>query len=149
MGLILNKNLPTVTFAELLAQMNLAFPSPQKEILIHYGGPVEMGRGFVLHSSDYMSESTVVIESGFAMTATLDILRAIATDQGPRQSLIALGYVGWGAGQIESEIQDNGWLIADANPELIFGKNLGDKWRYALGILGIDPVGLSIESGRA
>jgi putative transcriptional regulator len=134
MGLIVNKALPTVTF---------------EELFIHYGGPVEVRRGFVLHSSDYISDSTVIIENGFAMTATLDILRAIAGDKGPKQSLIALGYVGWGAGQIESEIQDNGWLIMEANQKLVFGDDLEGKWRFALGSLGIDPAGLSFDVGHA
>jgi putative transcriptional regulator len=149
MGLIVNKALPTVTFEELLIQMDLVSSNPPREIPIHYGGPVEVRRGFVLHSSDYISDSTVIIENGFAMTATLDILRAIAGDKGPKQSLIALGYVGWGAGQIESEIQDNGWLIMEANQKLVFGDDLEGKWRFALGSLGIDPAGLSFDVGHA
>lgn len=149
MGLIINKGLPAVTFEELLAQMEVDVPVVETKILIHYGGPVEVGRGFVLHSSDYLSESTVLIENGFAMTATLDILRAIAINQGPRDMLLALGYVGWGSGQLEQEIQENGWLTIDANPELIFGSDLDNKWRQALATLGIDPAGLSFEIGHA
>jgi putative transcriptional regulator len=102
-----------------------------------------------LHSSDYVSESTVLIENGFAMTATLDILRAIAINEGPRDTLLALGYVGWASGQLEHEIQENGWLTIDANPELIFGSDLDNKWRQALATLGIDPAGLSFEIGHA
>lgn len=149
MGLIVNKGLPTVTFEELLMQMEVDISVVATQIPIHYGGPVEVGRGFVLHSRDYVSESTVLIENGFAMTATLDILRAIALNQGPRETLLALGYVGWGSGQLEHEIQENGWLTIDADPELIFGRDLENKWRQALATLGIDPAVLSFEIGHA
>jgi putative transcriptional regulator len=149
MGLIVNKGLPAITFEELLTQMEVDISTIATQVPIHYGGPVEVGRGFVLHSSDYVSESTVLIENGFAMTATLDILRAIALNEGPRETLLALGYVGWGAGQLEHEIQENGWLTIDASPELIFGSDLDGKWRQALATLGIDPAGLSFEIGHA
>lgn len=149
MGLIVNKGLPAVTFEELLEQMDVDISIIRNQVPIHYGGPVEVGRGFVLHSNDYMTESTVMIDNGFAMTATLDILRAMATNEGPRQTLLALGYVGWGAGQLEHEIQENGWLTIDANTELIFNSDLDSKWRMALATLGIDPASLSFEIGHA
>jgi putative transcriptional regulator len=149
MGLIVNKGLPAVTFEELLTQMEVDVSTVTTLVPIHYGGPVEVGRGFVLHSSDYASESTVLIENGFAMTATLDILRAIALNEGPRETLLALGYVGWGAGQLENEIQENGWLTIEADPALIFGRDLEGKWRQALATLGIDPAVLSFEIGHA
>ncbi len=149
MGLIVNKGLPAVTFEELLLQMNVDVSHVTTQVPVHYGGPVEVGRGFVLHSSDYASESTVLIENGFAMTATLDILRAIALNEGPRDTLLALGYVGWGSGQLENEIQENGWLTIEADPALIFGHELESKWRQALATLGIDPAVLSFEIGHA
>lgn len=149
MGLIINRKLPSITFKELLNQMDVPVSSVAKEIPIHYGGPVEIGRGFVLHSSDYISESTVIIQEGLAMTATLEILRAIATNQGPRQILLALGYVGWNTGQLEQEIQENGWLTLDADVDLIFGPDLDNKWRQALATLGIDPSVMSLEVGHA
>lgn len=149
MGLIVNKGLPAVTFEELLIQMNVDVSNIAPQVPVHYGGPVEIGRGFVLHSSDYASESTVLIENGFAMTATLDILRAIAQNEGPRDTLLALGYVGWGSGQLENEIQENGWLTIEADPDLIFGSDLENKWRQALATLGIDPAVLSFEIGHA
>ena len=149
MGLIVNKGLPAVSFEELLAQMNVDVSAVTSKVPVHYGGPVEVGRGFVLHSSDYAAESTVLIENGFAMTATLDILRAIAVNEGPRDILLALGYVGWGAGQLEHEIQENGWLTIEADPELIFDHDLEGKWRQALATLGIDPAVLSFEIGHA
>lgn len=149
MGLIINKGLPTVTFEELLIQMEVDNSIEPTKVPIHYGGPVDVGRGFVLHSTDYMSESTVLIENGFAMTATLDILRSIATNRGPAKILLALGYVGWGSGQLEQEIQENGWLIIDADSNLVFGHNLDNKWPEALATLGIDPASLSFEIGHA
>ena len=149
MGLIVNKGLPAVTFKELLTQMDVDVSVIKNQIPIHYGGPVEVGRGFVLHSNDYASESTVIIDNGFAMTATLDILRSMAINEGPHQTLLALGYVGWGAGQLEHEIQENGWLTIDATPELIFSTDLDNVWRQALATLGIDPAGLSFEVGHA
>jgi putative transcriptional regulator len=149
MGLMVNKGLPAVSFEELLAQMNVDVSTVASKIPVHYGGPVEVGRGFVLHSSDYAAESTVLIENGFAMTATLDILRAIAVNEGPRDILLALGYVGWGAGQLEHEIQENGWLTIEADSALIFDHDLEAKWRQALATLGIDPAVLSLEIGHA
>ena len=149
MGLIVNKGLPAVSFEELLAQMNVDVSAVTSKVPVHYGGPVEVGRGFVLHSSDYSAESTVLIENGFAMTATLDILRAIAVNEGPRDILLALGYVGWGAGQLEHEIQENGWLTIEADSALIFDHDLEGKWRQALATLGIDPAVLSFEIGHA
>lgn len=149
MGLIVNKSLPAVTFEELLAQMGVDISVIRAQIPIHYGGPVEIGRGFVLHSPDYASESTVLIDDHFAMTATLDILRAMAINKGPRDRLLALGYVGWSAGQLEQEMQENGWLTIDASPDLIFAPDLDNKWRQALATLGIDPAVLSFEVGHA
>jgi putative transcriptional regulator len=129
--------------------MNVDVSAVTSKVPVHYGGPVEVGRGFVLHSSDYSAESTVLIENGFAMTATLDILRAIAVNEGPRDILLALGYVGWGAGQLEHEIQENGWLTIEADSALIFDHDLEGKWRQALATLGIDPAVLSFEIGHA
>jgi len=120
-----------------------------REVPVHYGGPVEVVRGFVLHSTDYLSDSTVIIENGYAMTATLDILRAIANEQGPSRAILALGYVGWGAGQLEQEIHQNGWLMIDADMDLIFSHDLELKWREALASIGVDPSILSMDVGHA
>ena len=116
---------------------------------IHFGGPVEAGRGFVLHSADYTEDATLVVEGSIGLTATLDILRAIARGEGPRRALLALGYAGWGPGQLDAEIQANGWLHVAADDELVFGQGLDDKWRRAIGKLGVDPFALSGNSGRA
>ena len=116
---------------------------------VHFGGPVETGRGFVLHSADYKQEGTLIVDDSIALTATVDILRAIADGAGPQRRLLALGYAGWAPGQLESEIQANGWLNVPADDEIVFGQKLDDKWRRAIGKLGIYASMLSSEAGRA
>jgi putative transcriptional regulator len=114
------------------------------------GGPVETGRGFVLHSADFFIEnSTLPIDNGICLTATLDILKAIAQGQGPRSAVLALGYAGWAPGQLENEITENGWLNCDADPELIFGPDTGGKYQQAMRKIGIDLGKLSSEAGHA
>ena len=120
------------------------------DIRVHFGGPVERGRGFVLHSDDYRSTSaTTTVGSGLGMTATLDVLEALAQGAGPKQALLALGYAGWGGGQLEAEIARNDWLVADPADELIFSAKDSAKWTGALRHMGIDPISLSPSSGRA
>lgn len=149
MGLVINKALDTITFAELLQQLNIN-PGPESEqIVLHFGGPVETGRGFVLHSADYVRDATMIIGKDMALTATVDVLKAIAAGQGPRRSLLALGYAGWAPGQLETEIQGNGWLHCAADPELIFGADIGGKYERALRKIGIDLAMLSNEAGHA
>lgn len=150
MGLIVNKPSPDLAFSDLLDQLGIPRgPSPVK-LPVHLGGPVEHGRGFVLHSSDYGSEgATLTVDSEFGMTATVDILEDIARGRGPARALMALGYSGWGPGQLEDEIQRNGWLTCDASPELVFDQADGEKWRGALEALGIDARLLSSTGGRA
>ena len=117
---------------------------------ILFGGPVETGRGFVLHSGEYEGEdSTLPISPDVSLTATLDILRAIGEGKGPDRAVFALGYAGWGPGQIESEIQANGWVHCDADAALIFGGHMETKWSEALAKLGIDISALSAHAGRA
>jgi putative transcriptional regulator len=117
---------------------------------IHVGGPVETGRGFVLHSSDYFAnDSTLPIEDGVCLTATIDILKAIAAGHGPNRSILALGYAGWSPGQLESEIQANGWLNCPADPDLIFDPDLDAKYTRALAKIGIDPSHLVNDAGHA
>ena len=154
LGLIVNQPAPELTFTELMAQVQIKIDAPQpKEVgklPIHIGGPVEHGRGFVLHSTDYRkNESTLHVNNAFGMTATLDILQDIASGQGPRQCILALGYSGWGEGQLENEIKRNGWLTAEATPDLVFDDDNPTKWERALGTLGIDPVMLSGSAGHA
>ncbi len=149
MGLIINKPIPEPSFAELIAQLGIeAIAPPALPIL--FGGPVETARGFVLHSDDYGGETgTLKIVGGYGMTATLDVLEDIAHGGGPERAMMALGYAGWGPGQLEAEIAANGWLNCKADPEIVFGDNMDGKWEAALGVLGVSPLMLSAEAGRA
>lgn len=149
MGLVINRAMPEVTFPDLLDQLGIELHDPAAAIRIHAGGPVESGRGFVLHSPDYVHESTLVVNGQMALTATVDIVKAIAEGRGPEQSLLALGYAGWGPGQLENEILENGWLSMNAAPELVFELNPDRKWEGALHSLGIDALMLSEDAGHA
>ncbi len=150
MGLIVNKPTGDLRFRDLLKQLELEPASKETEIGVHMGGPVDFGRGFVLHSRDYESEdNTLRVSQSFGMTATLDILEDIAQGIGPQQCILAMGYAGWGPGQLEEEIQRNGWLIGDASLDLVFGEDDGQKWTKALADLGIDPLLLSPGGGSA
>ncbi|PYE84737.1 YqgE/AlgH family protein [Pseudoroseicyclus aestuarii] len=150
MGLIVNKPAPEIRFADLLEQLDIEKGPELRDIRVHLGGPVEETRGFVLHSADYESEQgTLQIDTGTSMTATLDVLEAIAEGRGPQSSLLALGYAGWGAGQLEAEIAQNGWLIAEAPHGIVFGRASEHKWAAALKTLGVDPLNLSASAGHA
>ncbi|MGE5779501.1 MAG: YqgE/AlgH family protein [Hyphomicrobiales bacterium] len=149
MGLVLNRILESLTFGDLLEQLGIAPPPAGHAINVHFGGPVETGRGFVLHSSDYKQDGTLVVASDFSLTATVDILRAIAAGQGPRHHLLALGYAGWGPGQLDGEIRANGWLHVAADEALVFDASLDSKWDRAMAKIGIDPRMLSDAAGHA
>lgn len=149
MGLVLNKLIETLSFDELLSQLGIENARPEDHIAVHFGGPVESGRGFVLHSSDYRQESTLQVDGRIALTATLDVLRDIASGGGPRRHLFALGYAGWGPGQLDSELQANGWLTVEADEALVFGVDLENKWETAIARLGIDPARLTLDAGHA
>ena len=150
MGLIVNKPLPDLGFGDLLTQLKIVGPGgPRDDILVHFGGPVEHGRGFMLHSADYAAANSTIKVGGFGMTATLDILKAIAGGTGPARAIFALGYSGWGPGQIEGAIGENGWLTAEASPDFVFAADNSGKWSRALNLLGVDALTLSAEAGRA
>lgn len=150
MGLIVNKPAREIDVNDLLKQLDIDVAEGTTPIRVHFGGPVECGRGFVLHSADYAAmQSTLQIDRRFGMTATLDILQDIARGEGPGDAILALGYAGWGPGQLEDEIRGNGWLICDASSELVFGSEDDGKWQAALKSLGIDALMLSSEGGRA
>lgn len=150
MGLIVNKPARDLSFEKLADQLGIERTGRAREIRVHFGGPVEHSRGFVLHSGDYAgSGSTLKVDERFGMTATVDILEAIAAGRGPQASLLALGYAGWGPGQLEDEILKNGWLTCDAPPDLVFSDRNDEKWTRALGTLGVDPLTLSSAAGRA
>jgi putative transcriptional regulator len=157
MGIIINHPAQRVTFSEILIQLDVlaadsarTLPERLGTVPVVKGGPVETGRGFVLHSSDYfVDNSTLPIAEDVSLTATLDILRAIAQGRGPSRAVLALGYAGWSPGQLETEIQANGWLNCQADPDLIFHPSLEDKYDRALRKIGIDPTFLSAEAGHA
>jgi putative transcriptional regulator len=150
MGIVINKRMPTLTFAELMEQLGIETSSKTRSLPIHFGGPVDTGRGFVLHSLDYgVPEATLEVTEQVGLTATVDILKSIARGQGPGQALLALGYAGWDAGQLEEEIRANGWLTCAASTGLIFGENIELTWQRAIGTLGIDLAHLSSTSGTA
>jgi len=149
MGLVINQPMNDISFPDLLDQLNLEQTDPSAAISIQFGGPVEQGRGFVLHSPDYIHEATLVVDGGIALTGTVDILQDIAEGRGPQKRILALGYAGWGAGQLDSEILANGWLTVEADPEIVFNVDLDKKWNTALAKLGIDLSLLSEDAGHA
>ena len=157
MGLVINCMADNIDFPELLDQLGVDYNSamvPENEmqgqdIILHSGGPVETGRGFILHIADYVQESTLIISETVAMTATVDILSAIAEGDGPQDFIVALGYSGWGQGQLEEEINRNGWLNIEADEELLFRTDLELKWPRAMAKLGVDITLLSSHSGNA
>ena len=149
MGLVINRLVGAITFADLLTQLGIGSPKVDEEIRVHFGGPVESGRGFVLHSGEYRQDSTLQVDEEVALTATTDILRDIADGAGPRRSLLALGYAGWGPGQLDSEIQANGWLHVAPDEALVFDNDLDNKWERAIAKLGVDVSMLSGDAGHA
>jgi putative transcriptional regulator len=157
MGLIINHRADHISFPDLLERLGIIPQGAEDGIAddilerqVHVGGPVETGRGFVLHSSDYyVAESTLPIDDGVSLTATVDILKAIAGGKGPDRAILALGYAGWRAGQLESEIAANGWLHCPADADLLFDRDLDQKYERALSKIGIDPSHLVSEAGHA
>ena len=157
MGIILNRPASVRNFPELLEQLrvidpseHIKLPSSAKDIQVLFGGPVQTDRGFVLHSADFfIRNSTLPIDDGVSLTATIDILRAIAMGEGPDRAVLALGYAGWGAGQLENEIQLNGWLHCPADPAIVFDRDLDTKYSRALRSIGIDLASLSVTAGHA
>ena len=149
MGLVINKLIGSLTMGELFSKLDL---SPSREVQsrpVHFGGPVEAGRGFVLHTADYSEDATLIVDDNIALTATLDILRAMGQGRGPSRSLFALGYAGWAPGQLDAEIQANGWLSVAADDGIIFDPDDDRKWSRALAKLGIDLTMLSTDAGHA
>ncbi len=150
MGLIVNRAIDGLGFHELVKNLDIRVTANPPDLPVLYGGPVETGRGFVLHSGDYAGgESTMPVTSEISLTATIDILRALAEGHGPQQAAFALGYAGWGPGQIEDEIRQNGWVHCDADSKIVFDSGMDGKWAAALRKLGIDLTALSANAGRA
>jgi putative transcriptional regulator len=149
MGIILNRPLKKPRFAELLRQLEIEPHPPSREIRLCTGGPVDNNRGFVLHSPDWVSDGSLDVDGNHVLTASMDILQAIAEGGGPRQCLLALGYAGWGAGQLDEEILQNAWLNAPADDQLLFDADHHSKWQRALAKLRINPAMLSGDAGHA
>lgn len=150
MGLIINKPATDLSLRGLLQQVSVDVVPDLADRPVHFGGPVEHARGFVLHSGEYQSRVTTLPLAGpFGMTATVDVLEDLGAGHGPDRSIVALGYAGWGPGQLEGEIAQNGWLTVDATPDLVFGTPDTGKWEAALRCLGVDALALSSAAGRA
>ena len=149
MGLIVNQIMDAVNFCDMLEAMNIKTDHVQPKRQVHFGGPVEAERGFVLHNADYSCEGTLEIKDGVSLTATRDVLQLIASGTGPKNSLFALGYAGWGPGQLDAEIQGNSWVFGVPEKEILFGENHSQKWFLATSREGIDLNALSNESGNA
>ena len=151
MGLILNRLVEELSLQDLVDQLDVQADknTTSAPIPIHFGGPIEIGRGFVLHSTDYVHEASIRITSEIALTSTIEILSLVAQGIGPAKKLLALGYAGWSTGQLEAELQKNSWLQVESDLELVFSPYLGEKWQNALSKIGVDPNLLSPEYGHA
>ena len=150
MGIVINKLVGHMNFGDLLEQLEIDADAAEPGQPVHFGGPVDMGRGFVLHTNDYnATDQTIRVTSSIRLTATVDILKAMAAGQGPRRALLALGYAGWAAGQLEHEIQANAWLHCDADELVVFDTDVDRKWSRALARLGAEVSNLSLDAGHA
>ena len=148
MGIIINHKIDNLIFSELLDQLEID-ATVRNEVPIHAGGPVETGRGFVLHSSDFVQDTTLKVSASIYLSATVDILKLLAEGGGPKHYLLALGYAGWGEGQLESELTLNSWLTVDTKDDIIFDTPMKDKWGQAMACLGVDVAMLSGDAGHA
>ena len=149
MGLVVNREIEALTFPDLLKQLSIDAEVIDDKIQVLFGGPVETGRGFVLHSSDYVQNTTMLVDKRVGLTATMEVLKDIASGNGPKLNILALGYAGWGPGQLDAEIQANGWLSVPADDGLVFDPDLDKKWERALAKIGVDFSMLSGQAGHA
>ena len=149
MGIIINKKIDYDLYPDLLEQLGIDKPIGSKKLFIRYGGPVESGRGFVLHSDEIMRKETLSIDKGIALTSTSEFFDDLAKGNGPKNSILALGYAGWGPGQIENEILSNSWMTLSTDSKFIFDEEVNNKWSNAFNLLGVDPSKLSNHSGTA
>lgn len=149
MGIVINKPLDSIDFRELLGELDIPTTAAAENIPVHFGGPVENQRGFVLHSKEYSQPETLLVDDRVGLTATVRVLRDLASGDGPERSILALGYAGWGPGQLESEIQQNAWLTVPAREEFLFEIANDEKWERAFNSIGVDLSVLSGSSGRA
>lgn len=149
MGLVLNRPLASPSFADLLRQLEVSPTPPARSIALCEGGPMDAARGFVLHTADWTGDGSLQVDGSVSLTASLDVLKAIAAGEGPRAGLLALGYASWGAGQLDDEIQQNTWLSVPASLDLVFDDDHTTKWRRALASIHVDPAWLSGTAGHA
>lgn len=153
MGLVINNTMPEIEFVDLIKQLkiesDIKVDMEKLNMPVMCGGPVESARGFLLHSGDYTNKDTLNVSEDFGVTGTVDALKEVALGDGPDDMLFILGYAGWTAGQLDEEIQQNTWLVVDADPDIIFADSPDDKWQHAVEALGIDPAMLSMTAGRA
>ncbi|MGN6468034.1 MAG: YqgE/AlgH family protein [Rhizobiaceae bacterium] len=155
LGLIINQK-QEMRFPDLLVQLGIVqekeaihLPEATRELVVRHGGPVDRSRGFVLHSGDFVVESSMPVSDTVCLTATIDILRAMSAGRGPQHALMALGYSGWGAGQLEHEISQNGWLTCPADPEVLFADDIDSIYDRILASIGVDVTHLSSVAGHA
>ena len=150
MGLILNRLIDELKFKDLIGQLGIQLSeASDANNPVHFGGPIEMGRGFVIHSTDYLHETSIKILDKLALTSTVEILNLLAQGKGPKEKILALGYAGWSAGQLEIEMQKGGWLQTEADPSLVFLHDLSKMWQRALEKIGVDAALLSLQTGHA
>ena len=149
MGLIVNRPLEELSFSDLLDQMDIDCADCAADITVQYGGPVETGRGFVLHTRDYGHDGTITVNDQVALTATIEILKDMAANHGPRRAILTLGYAGWGPGQLDSEIQQNAWLNVPADDSLLFDTDIASRWERSIAKIGVDLSLLSGDHGHA
>ena len=149
MGIIINKKIDYVFFPDLLEQLGIDKPIKNKKLFLRYGGPVETSRGFVLHSDDIVQKETLNIHKGVALTSTSEFFEDLVKGKGPKNSILALGYAGWQPGQLESEIIQNSWMSLSVEANFLFDDKLSKKWNEAYKLLGVNPLNLSSDSGRA
>ncbi len=149
MGIIINKKIDYDLYPDLLEQLGIDKPLDNKKLFIRYGGPVESGRGFILHSDEIIQKETLTIDKGIALTSTAEFFENLSKGIGPKNSIFALGYAGWGPGQLEKEIVSNSWMTLSADSNFLFDEEVTNKWSDAYNLLGIDPNKLSHHSGTA
>ena len=149
MGIIINKKIDYDLYPDLLEQLGIDKPLDNKKLFIRYGGPVESGRGFILHSDEIIQKESLTIDSGIALTSTAEFFENLSKGKGPKNSILALGYAGWGAGQLENEIIANSWMTLSTDSKFLFDEEVNNKWSQAYNLLGIDPNKLSHHSGNA
>ena len=149
MGIIINKKIDYDLYPDLLEQLGIDKPLDNKKLFIRYGGPVESGRGIILHSDEIIQKESLTIDSGIALTSTAEFFENLSKGKGPKNSIFALGYAGWGAGQLENEIIANSWMTLSTDSKFLFDEEVNNKWSQAYNLLGIDPNKLSHHSGNA